>query len=244
MKKLKTITQVAALFSLLLFAACSEDTVTPDGSGNVRMQAKLTENIVSAALLDEKGANPLGSEVDSLTVSRVRILVTELKLHDQGGTDNDSSSVDDEVVKTGPIVIDATADTVKVFLTEPIPAGTYDKVKFEFHRFNGSEVAQYTGDTVFGDFVQDDRWSVIVEGMSYEGGTGTPFTYRSDITANLSLKFPADLVVAEDETAVVIVEIDPVAIFKSGNGVLNPTDNSNESKIDNAIKSAIKALKQ
>ena len=80
--------------------------------------------------------------------------------------------------------------------------------------------------------------------MSYEGGQASPFTYRSDVTANLSLKFPDQITVADNETVTLLVEIDPIAVFKSGNTVLNPADTSNESKIDNAIKDAIKALKK
>ncbi|MGE3800503.1 MAG: hypothetical protein AB7H80_05740 [Candidatus Kapaibacterium sp.] len=243
MKRIKTITQISALAFALTIAACSEST-SPDGSGRVTMQAQLSDNLVAGAMLDDKGVSTLGKEVDSITVSRVRILITEVKLHDKDGDDNDSNTVYDKNVKTGPIVIDATADSVKVFLTEPIPVGSYDKVKFEFHRFSGSEAAQYSGDPVFGDFVQDDRWSVIVEGMSYEGGQATPFTYRSDVTANLSLKFPDQITVADNETVTLIVEVDPIAVFKSGGAVLNPADTSNESKIDNAIKDAIKALKK
>lgn len=251
MKLINAFRVIPALILMVIFAACSDSSGPGEnGDGRITMQAKLTSNIVSAAMLDDKGASTLAENVDSITVSRVRILVTEIKLHDNDdddNDDNDSTSIDDDddrVVKTGPLVIDATADTVKVFLTEPIPSGTYDKIKFEFHRFNGSEVGQYTGDPVFGDFVDGDRWSVIIEGMSYDGGTATPFVYHSDITANLSLKFPDQIVLEEDETETVIVEIDPIAVFKSGNKVLDPRDGSNESKIDNAIRSAIKALKK
>lgn len=227
-----------------LIAACSDST-GPDGTGTVRMQAKLAGSVVNAALLDTKGASPLGAgaEVDSLSISRVRILVTELKLHDKVDDDTTDDDSEDRLVKTGPIVIDADSTGVKVFLTEEIPAGDYDKVKFEFHRFNASQVAQYLGDTIFGPFVTDDRWSVIVDGTLYNGGQATPFTYRSDITANLSLKFPEEIEVPEGGTGVIVVEIDPIEIFKEGNGVLDPRDGSNESKIDNAIKSAIRALK-
>ncbi len=245
MKSIRTITGIATLALMMVLAACSDST-GPDAEGRITMQAKLTDNLVSAAMLDDKGESTLAEEVDSLTVSRVRILITELKLHQNGEPDDDSTGTgnSDEVVKTGPIVIDATADTVMVFLSEPIPAGDYDKVKFEFHRFNGSEAPQYAGDPVFGDFVEGDRWSVIIEGESFKDGQGTPFVYRSDITANLSLNFPDKIEIEEDETATVIIEIDPIEVFKSGNGVLDPTDNSNESKIDNAIRSAIKALKK
>lgn len=237
----KMFSLVGMLALALTMAACSEST-GPGSNGTVKMQAKLTETTVNAALLDSKGTSPLGAEVDSLTVSRARILITELKLHDKSG-DNADSGAFDHTVKTGPILIDATAAGVQVFLTEEIPAADYDKIKFEFHRFSSNEVAQYLNDPVFGPFVHDDRWSVIIDGIAHDGAEDFPFTYRSDITANLSLNFPQNITIPEGGTATVVVEVDPMAIFKEGNGVLDPRDGSNESKIDNAIKSAIKALK-
>ena len=243
MKSIKSTSTILTICIAFILSACSEST-GPENSGRITMQAKLSQDLVSATLLDTKGANPLGAEVDSLAVSRVRILITELKLHEQKGNDTIDNDDDNRVVKTGPILIDADDDSIRVFASEEIPAGTYDKVKFEFHRFSGSEAGQYTDDPIFGDFVKDDRWSIIIDGESYEGGEATPFTYRSDITANLSLKFPDQIVIEEGSTATVEIEIDPIAVFKQGNGVLNPADGSNESKIDNAIKSAIKALKK
>lgn len=241
----KWIGLTATLAMALVLGACSDDDSTgPAQSASVTMEAKLTASSVSRAQLDGKGAAVQALTVDSVAVARARILVTELKLHDKFGDDNDSLRDDDKTVKVGPMVIDAVPGTTTVFATDDIPAGSYDKIKFEFHRFNGSEVGEFINDAVFGPFVQDDRWSVIIDGIAYENGSEYPFTYRSDITANLSLKFPDIIDVGEGETAIVIVEIDPVAVFAQGNGVLDPRDGSNESKIDNAIKSAIKALKK
>lgn len=241
MKFLKALMIVATVAVSFMLSACSDST-DPGNTGTVKMEARLSTTSVSAALLDEKVAHVLGAEVDSIALSRVRILVTRLKMQEKGG--DDSTGNGDRDIRVGPMVIDATADSISVFATEPIPAGTYDKIKFEFHRFNASQIAEYLNDAIFGPFVVDDRWTVIVDGTVYESGTMHPFTYRSDITANLSLKFPNQIQVQDGETVTVIVEIDPLEIFKQGNGVLDPRDGSNESKIDNAIKSAIKALKK
>lgn len=240
--KIRNVLSLMSLFAFsAVFTACS-DSSGPNDLTMVTMEARLTEKSVSGTMLDGKVAEALGAEVDSIALDRVRVLVSRLKLKAKGS--DDSTSTGDIDVKTGPMVIDADADTIRVFAVGEIPAGNYDKVKFEFHRFDGSQIADYLNDSIFGAFVTDDRWTVIVDGVVYNEGGEFPFTYRSDVTANLSLKFPEQIEVAEGDAITVVLEIDPLDIFGEGNGILDPRDGTNESKIDNGIKSAIKALKK
>lgn len=94
------------------------------------------------------------------------------------------------------------------------------------------------------DFVTGDRYSVIIDGVAYKGGTTSPYSYRSNITANLQFKFQPAVDVASGRNVIIVLKIDPIAVFKKGGNILDPCDEANESEIDNAIKSAIKALKK
>ena len=240
--KIRNLISLMSLLALsAVFTACS-DSSGPNDLTMLTMEARLTEKSVSGTMLDGKSAEVLGAEVDSIALDRVRVLVSRLKLKAKGS--DDSTSAGDVDVKTGPMVIDADADTIRIFAIGEIPAGNYDQVKFEFHRFDGSQIADYLNDSIFGAFVTDDRWTVLVDGVAYEDGEELPFTYRSDITANLSLKFPEQIEVQEGDAVTVVLEIDPLEIFSQGGGILDPRDGTNESKIDNGIKSAIKALKK
>lgn len=223
-----------------ILAGCSDDPASGNDQATVSMQAELATAKINQIISKDRATSLAGAEVDSMKISRVRILVSELKLH----RDNEDTVAGDKNVKIGPMIVTVDSAGARVFAVGTVPSGDYDKVKFEFHRFSASEVAGYLGDPNFADFVTNDRWTVIIDGVVYVKGVETPFTYRSDMTANLSLKFDTLLSMGAGATVVIVVQVDPIAIFKDGGKVLDPRDGSNESRIDNAIKSAIKALKR
>lgn len=220
--------------------SCSEST-EPNADPMVRVGAELPDAKVKAAI-DTKGDNALGGgeAVDSLAVTRVRFLIKELKLH---RADSDAIS-GDKKVKVGPILVTATATGATVFVSGSIPSGTYDKVKFEFHRLSSSEVGVYINDPVFADFVTDDRYSFIIEGTTYKDGVELPFTYRSTMTANLTLKFAETISLNNNTTTDVVLQIDVPSLFVRNIVVLNPRDAKNRNEIDKSIKDVIKALKK
>lgn len=230
------------MMALTLVAGCSDSTA-PDGDNqtDVTVQTEMTTNRVAGAA-NKPGAVAIagGVEADSLVVTRARILISELKLH----RDKEDSIGGDKTVKTGPILLTIDPAGARTATTGLVPVGTYDKLKFEFHRFSGSEVATYLNDTTFAPFVTDDRYTFILDGTVYSGGQAHPFTYRSQATANLSLKFDPAVQFADAGTTVIVLRVDPLAIFKDGGKVLDPRDGGNRSKIDNAIKDAVKVLKK
>ena len=225
----------------IAMVGCSDSPSGNSDQATVTMRAEMTQSAVGRTFLKDEAATILsGVRADSLMVTRVRILVSELKLH----RDKEDTVAGDKTVKVGPIMIQVDSTGTKTFTTATVPPGTYDKLKFEFHRLSSSEVGQYLNDTVFADFVTNERSTVVIEGRVYNGGTATPFEYKSDMTANLSLKLePAVTLNAGSNTTLVVV-VDPVAIFRSGSDVLDPRDPGNENTIDNVIKDAIKALKK
>jgi hypothetical protein len=228
-----------AVFSI---PGCSDSPSDTGDNATVTMKGELTSSAVTAALLKDESSTILsgGAEVDSLKVTRVRILLSQVKMH----VSKDDTVIGDKVVKTGPVMMTIDSAGARTFTTATIPAGTYDKVKFEFHRFSSSEVAGYLSDTVYQDFVTDDRWTFIIDGFLYKDGVRTGFTYRSDATANLTLKFEPEITLTAGSSAAIVIAVDPAAVFKKGAAVLDPRDKQNESEIDNAIKAAVKALKR
>jgi hypothetical protein len=180
-----------------------------------------------------------GVTADSLRISRVRVLISELKLH----RDKEDTLAGDKLVKIGPMMITIDTAGTHVFATSTVPPGSYDKLKFEFHRFSSNEVGQYLNDTNFAAFVTNERSTFVIDGTVYNNGVATPFEYKSNVTANLEFKFDNVLDLAAGSNTVIAVVVDPVLIFKDGQ-VLDPRDPGNANKIDNAIKSAIRALKR
>src|SRR5204863_4518755 len=118
-----------------------------------------------------KNSSPTSSGIvaDSVEVTRVRFLLSAVKLHVEG---NDTTH--DGEIKTGPFVLEFTPGFSRVFTTITIPAGTYEKIKFEVHKFPSSIDQTYLNDPVFTDFVSSERSTVIIEGRVWSAGIAVP----------------------------------------------------------------------
>jgi hypothetical protein len=225
-----------------LAAGCSDSPTSSSDQATVSMRGELAGSAVGMTVRKDDASRNMASSgvtADSLRISRVRVLISELKLH----RDKEDTLAGDKNVKIGPMMITIDSAGARVFATGTVPPGSYDKLKFEFHRFSSSETGQYLNDTNFAAFVTNERSTFVIDGTVYNNGVAAPFEYKSDVTANLEFKFDNVLDMVAGSNTVIAVVVDPVMIFKDGR-VLDPRDPANESKIDNAIKSAIKALKR
>jgi hypothetical protein len=237
MKKI-ILSAILFVFSLFFFS-CSDSTSPNEGTINV--DAQMLNPKVSMVVAKSKSNNEIqANEVDSIKLSSVRILLSEMKLHPQK-----TDSTDGKTIKTAPFLfqVDNSGNFVQL-TTASIPVGNYEKIKFEFHRFSSSDVSKYASDVVLKDFTTSERYSIIITGKYYKNNLPTDFTYNSKITANLSLNFDTPIEIKEGATSAVVLQIDPLVIFKKSGSILNPTDSKNYSDIENAIKSTIKALKK
>lgn len=239
-KTLKILSFATLIASIGFFTGCSEST-SPNDQATVQMAAELDQSGVGAMAL-QKGieTSAAGAEVDSLYITRVRLLVSDLKMHANG-----SDSTFGGTIKTGPFLIQFDSAGSHVFTSASVPAGNYDRIKFEIHKLSSNEVAQYLNDPVFQDFVTDDRWTVIVDGYVVANNVRSPFTYRSKVTENIQVRFEPDLVLEQGSTTMVALEFAPRAVFKKGsNRPLDPRDGENHNEIEKSIKDALHALKK
>ncbi len=228
-----------AAITAVVMAACSDSPTNSDQAA-VTMQAEIASPVVTSTATKQTAIAGGGATVDSLRVTRVRILVSELKLH----RDKEDDINGDHNVKVGPMMLQADASGARVFATGAIPPGSYDKIKFEFHRFSTNEVAQYLADSVFADFVTDQRSTVVIDGIAYVDGRAWPFTYKSDVTANLTLKFESVVALSTSGANTIVIVVDPALIFKSSGRCMDPRDSGNHGSIDNYLRNAIKVIKR
>lgn len=240
MKKTTTLfaSAVASAFFLLMASGCS-NTEPQSTTATVNMAAEADGSKATAAFM--KSPSPTsGIVADSVEVTRVRFLLSKVKLHIEG---NDTTH--DGEIKAGPFVLEFTPGFTRVFSTVTLPAGTYEKIKFEIHKFPSSIDQLYLNDPIFTDFVSNERSTVIIEGRVWSAGIATPtnFVYKSHITANLEAKFGNQVVLAGGSTTTLSLLFSPKLTFKSIN-VLDPRDPDNAKEIDEFIKGAIKALKK
>ncbi len=230
----------ALAVGLFVIGCSSDDTTSPNG--NVSVESSIESPTVS--MFSTPGDRVQGrSMVDSITVTRVRVLVSRMILRPDGKSDNDSSA--DCKVKTEPFVYIADSTGTKVVASASVPNGSYDRIKYEIHRFSSSEVPSYLNDTIFRDFVTNDRYTVIIEGtLVRDGSARQPFVYRSDATANVKVNFAPSLTVSDGTPATLSLRFNAANVFRDGSDLLDPEDGKNESKIDNNIKAAFKANKK
>jgi hypothetical protein len=194
----------------------------------------------SSAFWKKSGTPASGIVADSIEITRVRFLLSAVKLHVEG---NDTTK--DGEIKAGPFVLEFTPGFSRVFSTITIPSGSYEKIKFEIHKFPSSIDQTYLNDPTFTDFVTNERSTVIIEGRVWSASSSIPvnFVYKSHITANLEAVFPGLITLGAGSNVTLAMIFSPKLAFKSAN-VLDPRDPDNANDIDGFLKSSIKALKK
>jgi hypothetical protein len=234
----KVIFSIMALAISFAIYSC-KDTNGPDNTATVTLRSELqnsTAKLATVKLTD--GTTKVG--IDSIQVKRIRILLTEVKFH--SAKEGDDSK--DNLYKSGPLLYDVDSTGTKIEIASgTLPSGNYSQLKFEIHRFETSELSEFTNSALFKDFATSDRFSVIIDGIFYLGGNGTRFQYKGTPTINYICDFgktPINL--PGNQESVFYLTLDPNSFFRSDVEIFDPSSNSN-SQIDNLIKSAIRISK-
>lgn len=157
---------------------------------------------------------------------------------DQGGGHHDGegeieNEAEDDEVKVGPFLVDLKGDalaskTLSNVFDGQVPAGTYREIKIV--------IAPDTS-------VAADGSSVTIAG-TLDAGTANAkdFTFTSRLHA--AQKIETDVTVSASGTQNVTLTIDPSGWFKDSAGNrLDPTDASNQSRIEGNIKRSIKGFR-
>lgn len=231
-----------AFFAAFLgfLASCSDDTTSPDGSnGTVIVHSELAANGTVKSSAFSGKSSPSAVFVDSLKVTYAAIVVSNLKMHRDNGDSTSTDSTDDGTIKTGPFLIEFDSSGAHVAVSSPIPAGTYDRIKFEIHKLRNTDDSLKA---LLSDFVTNDATMKFV-GYVWVAGIQLPFTYYSRNTENIQVRFSPSVSIAENSTTDVTLQFDPAEVFSKG-GVLDPRDPSNENDIRGQIHFGFKAMKK
>ncbi|MCS7169569.1 MAG: hypothetical protein NZ949_02985 [Candidatus Kapabacteria bacterium] len=219
-----------------MLSGCSEEGTFSDAS--VEISTQLGASSVGSVAKSVKFAPAGWSGVDSLQVTRVRILVRRLKLH---SVSEDTAS-EGRDLKLGPFVAVFTSQRQTLSITA-IPPGVYRWLNLGFHRLSDSEAAQYAADPLFRDFVMPERYSVLIEGRVFRGDSAIPFVYRSEVMANVAVEMDPPASATQTELLRLLVLFEPRQVFVEGNIVLDPRDPRLRSLIENKLRGALKALR-
>ncbi|MBU3742030.1 MAG: hypothetical protein FGM24_07055 [Candidatus Kapabacteria bacterium] len=230
---------LAAIVIVVLFTTSCTDSTSPSDRGTLIVQTNLKSGAIAAAMPD--GNVQDSSDIDSITLTRVRILVSRIKLH---GVDEDTTDATGRVVKAGPAVITWTRDSVATVFASALPVGRYDRMKLEMHKFSASEADAYRSDPVFADFATvKDRVTVIIEGHVWSDSVMTSFTLTTDRTENLWIAVDPYFDITESSTTNVIIDADAVDVFRIGGSLLHPSDNNVRTQLQTRLRTLLRLRK-
>lgn len=201
------------IIALLVINGCNnEDSVQPGTS---------SDNVdFSSVSAPAPGAGALTIEID-----QAKLLLRDIKLNVASGSENMVN------FKTGPYVLNLDFNSGITFIAAGyIPAGTYDKVKFEIHKLNDNEE---TPDPEFID--ASGRYSTVIKGRV----NGTAFTFKSSASAHQMLSFPNLLKVNEGGKSNITLQADAYQWFLVNGIFVDPLNEANRNVIELNIKNNI-----
>ena len=221
MKRFNESFRVLALFfaivTLMLVQGCKSDEVVTQASDNTQISMMSSPGVTDQA------------PINTLVLDSVKVLIKNIKLIVSAASDDSVN------FKTGPFVVKLNLNSsVNLFTTALIPEGTYDKVKFEIHKLEDSEVGIDTAFSFAGG-----RYSVVVYGKF----NLIPFIYRSTKSAHQKINFGSTVGINSTSKSNITLKVQPYTWFWTGSDYLDPLNVSNENDIDNNIKASFKAFK-
>jgi len=224
-----------AMLSMLLLSSCSDDSTSP-ANNNVTLTSSMSSSTVTSSVKNSSDIPLLDNTIEEIKINSVRILISSIKMHVDG---------EEVMFDAGPVLFQADAQQQSyTFAQAEIQNGSFNKIKYEFHRFPTSELNNWKDDPVFGDFATPERYTVIIEGDVVIAGQDNPFVYETDVVANLMFDFNPPVDVDDNSHVTVDFEFNTEDVFKRNGELMDPTDSKNRPHIDNGIKSAIKANKK
>ena len=146
---------------IMLLYSCEKDPASSgSGENKITFSATYISEVLTKPAIDYTINSP---ELSEIKVTRARFLVRNVKLR--------SVSEDSIEFVSDPYVIelylDGQPNTINV---KEVPADTYDRVDFRIHRLDDDDPKDlaYFRHPDFQDFVADNRYSMIIEGLIKE----------------------------------------------------------------------------
>jgi hypothetical protein len=232
------------LAGLLLVGGCNDPATQLELKGGVAVSfATHTPALApgfapgtAAVLLDDT----LVAGVDTLIVSRARLVLREIELKPQEAVSCDDVGADCQEIEIGPVLVDLPlTDGAEQRFALEVPAGSYSEIDFEIHKVGDDPddlafLAQHPG---FEDI------SIRVDGTF----NGTAFTFTTDVNEEQELTLVPALVVTDSTSTNVTIFVRIDSWFRALDGSLVDPATANEggankSLVDANIKESLDAF--
>jgi hypothetical protein len=210
---------VAALAAAtILTNGCKGSSTGPGNGSNVTMQSQLAASDVSGTMA-VKPSPQSAVDFDSIVVTNAIVFMSDVKLHSE--MDDSENDDHDQTIKTGPFVLVFDSSGTHVVTTATIPPGTYDRIKFQFHKPDKTADA-----AILSQFPQlesqttGQTYTVWVYGYTVKAGVRTVFTVTSSASENVTVRLEGrdlddrdNIVINANTLATLAFEFDPRLVF-------------------------------
>lgn len=231
-----------ATFMFALSSGCKDDVTATSTSGQISMTSQYSpSNSPSGAIgtvIPAESSTGI-SAVDSIKIARARFVIRDIKYKTQSDSAN---------FRAEPFVLELNlSNAIQSMSVKGVPFGTYRKIEFDVHRINANDISSLptSEQALFQDFLDTDRYSIIVSGTLYTAGQPVAFTFRSRINVKQKIDLSPEMIISEPSPAInATMLISSGGWFKSSSGVLlDPTDPQNENTISDNLRASIKVFK-
>jgi hypothetical protein len=217
------------------------------------LSLSVTTRSATAAPTTSAAAITVGSGANSLTLSKVQVVLARIELGTSGGCapaaatpPAETQEQDCDELQAGPALVDLPTDgTTKVILDGVVPAGTYSKLRARLDALHQPDEDDGPANasaflTVHPDF---KGISVKVTGSFTDmAGTAHDFTFTSEVDAEIEAAFATPVTVGSG-TSNVTIDVDVASWFKdAGGAVIDPTNSANAEAIARNIRQSFKAF--
>lgn len=243
MKMQRTINLLTVLALSAFGAACSDSTSPNADTASVSLSFFVPQAPPAQALLSgPQGAITQGDGLNTLTLSRVAMVVREIELKRQFELCDDSLDDVCEEFEVGPFLAELPLDgTMATSFSIVVPEATYDEIEFDIHMPTDGAVEDNEFLIAHPDF---DGVSIRVEGTY----NGEPFVFLQDLNEHQERAFSPLLVIDETTNAInVTLSIDVSNWFVNTDGTLIDPVSANkgnefEGFVEENIKNSIDAF--
>ncbi|MFN0179540.1 MAG: hypothetical protein ACKVZ0_12140 [Gemmatimonadales bacterium] len=226
-----------AVLSLFGLTACSESGSGPEGTGRVVLQL---------ATVPKGAAAASSSAAADLVITRVQLVARKLRMAQasdacpQAEDDSNTEGAGEcPAIKAGPLLLDppVTDGAVEAF-TADLPAGTYNRIRFQIHKPTGSNDQAFLQANPGFEGV-----SIKVEGTYHL----QPFTFTTALTTVQEIQLAAPVVVVDGAPVELTVLLDVKGWFadQAGTGWVDPSALTQQlrSRIEQNIRNSFRAFR-
>ena len=225
----------------LLLGACSD--MGPSHPVSLSVTTKSASTTAPQGAPRVSGDIVVGTGANSLTISKVQIVLADIELSPGGSCSTTDENDDCEELEAAPALVDLPVDgSTLVILDGAVPPGTYSAfdAKLDAVSANDEEQGASAFLTAHPDFA---GISVQVTGVFTDANNQThSFTFTSEADAEIEAAFQTPVTVGAG-TSNLTINVDVASWFKDASGgVIDPTNTANTAAIEENIRRSFNAF--